>query len=314
MHASRSRRRGTEGHRSARMDGRTRHVEGVSEAMGKRASRWAILVSCVLWISWSVAAQTEELGRPSPAFRAYRAADGSEASVEFDGTFSTDSDGTIVAYQWLFGDGATGSGATCIHTYARVAEYSVTLRVIDDQGASSMITKTVAVGDLEQKPANVAAASVSSPNATIRSVAPTTAPDGNRVGNRAPAFTLPSLSGETVSLSDFFGRVVILDFWFSTCSSCVSTLPHLEEIATRFAEDVAVIIIVLDRDAGAGRDFFLGRYASLVKLHEAEYDRPTRTAYGVQGTPHTFLIDRSGAIRFSGRPGELTAEFVQSWI
>ena len=241
---------------------------------------------------------------------------GPETAVHFDGTFSTDADGSIVSYQWLFGDGATGSGATCDHTYPRVGEYSVTLRIVDSQGASNMITKSVSLATLEEK-ANPSAVPVKAASATgggPSNVVPTTAPDGNRVGNRAPAFTLPSLDGEMVSLSDSFGRVVILDFWFSTCSSCVSTLPHLEDLATRFAADVAVIIIVLDHDAGAGKDFFLGRYESLITLHEAEYDRPTRTAYGVEGTPHTFLVDRTGAIRFSGRPGELTAEFVESWI
>ena len=169
-----------------------------------------------------------------------------------------------------------------------------------------MITRTVNTASLENQ-APAATSSTGSVN-----VRPTSAPVGNGVGNRAPAFTLPGIEGGTVSLSDYFGKLVAVDFWFSTCSTCVSTLPHLEELAERFPDDLVVIVVVLDRDAGLGRDFFLGRYEALVVVHENEYDRPVRTAYGVASTPHTFLIDRTGEIRYTGRPTGLTEDLIRS--
>lgn len=56
--------------------------------------------------------------------------------VEFDGSGSSDPDGTIVDYQWDFGDGGTASGETAAHTYAAPGVYTVTLTVTDDSGAS----------------------------------------------------------------------------------------------------------------------------------------------------------------------------------
>ncbi|MEC5180616.1 PKD domain-containing protein [Arthrobacter sp. CG_A4] len=64
-------------------------------------------------------------------------------SGQFDGSASADSDGTIASYAWDFGDGATATGATANHNYVSAAEYSVTLTVSDDQGATSIVVHAV---------------------------------------------------------------------------------------------------------------------------------------------------------------------------
>jgi hypothetical protein len=55
-------------------------------------------------------------------------------TVTFNAGCSYDSDGTIVSYQWDFGDGTTGSGPTPTHVYSASAAYSVTLTVVDNDG------------------------------------------------------------------------------------------------------------------------------------------------------------------------------------
>ncbi len=65
--------------------------------------------------------------------------------VGFDASPSTDPDGEIVAYYWDFGDGATAEGQMVSHTYKEAAEYVVTLRVVDDSGAESQVSKVVSV-------------------------------------------------------------------------------------------------------------------------------------------------------------------------
>ena len=60
--------------------------------------------------------------------------------VRFDGSGSSDSDGTIVTYAWSFGDGATGSGQTATHTYADAGAYTPQLTVTDDRGATHTVT------------------------------------------------------------------------------------------------------------------------------------------------------------------------------
>ncbi|TAL00326.1 MAG: PKD domain-containing protein [Verrucomicrobia bacterium] len=66
-------------------------------------------------------------------------------SVVMDGSGSTDDDGTIVNYQWNYGDSGTGSGVTSQHSYAAAGNYTVTLTTTDDLGASASASKQVTV-------------------------------------------------------------------------------------------------------------------------------------------------------------------------
>jgi PKD repeat protein len=81
-------------------------------------------------------------------------------TCSFDGGTSSDPDGSITAYAWDFGDGATGSGATVAHTYAAAGTYTVTLTVTDDLGATGTTSKSVSVaqtmhvGDLDRASTN----------------------------------------------------------------------------------------------------------------------------------------------------------------
>ena len=65
--------------------------------------------------------------------------------VAFDGTGSSDADGSIVNWAWAFGDGVTASGATATHTYAAPGAYTVTLTVTDDAGAVGSTSRVVTV-------------------------------------------------------------------------------------------------------------------------------------------------------------------------
>jgi PKD repeat protein len=66
-------------------------------------------------------------------------------SFEFDGSGSSDEDGTIETWGWTFGDGGTAYGEIVDHTYAAYGTYIVTLEVTDDQGAENSITITVVI-------------------------------------------------------------------------------------------------------------------------------------------------------------------------
>lgn len=66
-------------------------------------------------------------------------------AVNFDGSGSTDSDGTITSYVWNFGDGTTASGAYVSKTYNSAGTYTTTLTVTDDDGATSSTTRSITV-------------------------------------------------------------------------------------------------------------------------------------------------------------------------
>ncbi|MCU7927479.1 MAG: PKD domain-containing protein, partial [Candidatus Thiodiazotropha sp. (ex Dulcina madagascariensis)] len=73
-------------------------------------------------------------------------------ALSFDGTGSSDPDGTIVAYAWDFGDGTSGTGSVPSHTYASAGSYNITLSVTDDGGLSNTATTTAAIGSVANLP------------------------------------------------------------------------------------------------------------------------------------------------------------------
>ena len=66
-------------------------------------------------------------------------------AVSFSGTGSSDPDGTIASYAWSFGDGTTGTGATVSKTYSAAGNYTATLTVTDDRGATASASQVISV-------------------------------------------------------------------------------------------------------------------------------------------------------------------------
>jgi len=86
-------------------------------------------------------------------------------TVSFDGSSSSDADGTIVSFAWNFGDGTTGFGMTVSHTYSTAGTYTARLTVTDNQSASNSTTRTIQVNPntttIPDAPSNLVATAVS---------------------------------------------------------------------------------------------------------------------------------------------------------
>jgi len=82
---------------------------------------------------------------PTASFTANPTSGVSPLEVFFNASNSSDSDGTIVSYQWDFKDGNTGSGETISHTFSSTGSYNVGLTVTDNEGASDSATKNITV-------------------------------------------------------------------------------------------------------------------------------------------------------------------------
>lgn len=82
-------------------------------------------------------------------------------TVSFSGAGSSDPDGTVVSYQWNFGDGATASGVTASHTYTSVGTFSATLTVTDNKSATSKVTVVITVTPDPNKVLHVASIAMS---------------------------------------------------------------------------------------------------------------------------------------------------------
>ncbi len=139
---------------------------------------------------------------------------------------------------------------------------------------------------------------------------------GHRVGDVAPVFTLPALDGKPIALSDYRGRLVILDFWASWCVPCRLSMPSLAAMAEELGEDVVLVGVSLDRSEVDARSYVDTRdYTNLIALYGSlSAARAVADDYGVRGIPRTFVIDREGVVRFAGHPNLLKRATIEAFL
>jgi len=113
-----------------------------------------------------------------------------------------------------------------------------------------------------------------------------------------PDVTLKTAAGDPVRLSELRGRVVLVDFWASWCVPCRTSFPALDAIYREYHDrGVAVLAVNLDerrRDA----DAFLSEFPHTMPVL-FDPKGTSAEAFAVQGMPSSFVIDRSGNIRFT---------------
>ena len=120
---------------------------------------------------------------------------------------------------------------------------------------------------------------------------------GPLVGKPAPAFTLQTLNGGTISLASLKGRPVVLNFWASWCVPCRDEAPQLRDLSEKqTAGGLAVVGVVFsDKNLAAVKSFVQEYALAYPSLLDPQLD--TSIAYGVSGVPETFFIDRQGVVR-----------------
>jgi peroxiredoxin len=109
----------------------------------------------------------------------------------------------------------------------------------------------------------------------------------------APAFALRSLDGKAVSLADFQGRPLVVNFYGAWCEQCTLELPLLAEMKRRYP-DVAIVGILYKESPEAGRAAAEKGDATWPTL--VDPDGKAAAAYGVEGAPATFFIRADGTI------------------
>jgi peroxiredoxin len=112
----------------------------------------------------------------------------------------------------------------------------------------------------------------------------------------APNFTLPTLSGGPIRLSDLRGKVVLLNFWVTSCGPCRTEMPTLDALYQRYKErGLEVLAINLDVDSNVGVGAFV-REAGVTFRVGLDPSSSTARTYQVLGLPTTYLIDRAGNV------------------
>lgn len=116
------------------------------------------------------------------------------------------------------------------------------------------------------------------------------------VGRPAPDFTLETLDGATLSLADYRGRPLIVNFWASWCVPCREEFPLLGEVRAEHAgAGLEVLGIIHDDGPQAARAFAESFGADWPLLLDP--DDTAWHAYGGQLLPVTFFVDRAGVVR-----------------
>ncbi len=138
--------------------------------------------------------------------------------------------------------------------------------------------------------------------AEVKAEEKTTKPSGDKAptspgGKPAPSFTLQDLKGNQISLSDFKGKVVILDFWATWCPPCVMEIPHFIELYEQYkGRGFAMVGISVDREGVSVVESFVRKYR--VNYPILMTDGQVQKAYGgIPNIPTTFVIDSAGNIR-----------------
>ena len=218
--------------------------------------------------------------------------------VLFDLSQSFHPNGDPISFTLDFGDGSdpetgTDFGIILRHTYASGGTYLAELVVSDAHGNSS-------------SDGLVITASGEGP------------PVGTGLGSTAPDFTGHTYEGDEVSLYDYRGQVVLLEFWGAWCTPCQQSMPHLDDLTTAYAaQGLVTITVSTDLDKQDSIDFLESRgFDAFVNLWEpgGKNGNPIDLQYNVTFYPTTYVLDRQGVIRFVGHPNYLTGEYIESLL
>ncbi len=115
------------------------------------------------------------------------------------------------------------------------------------------------------------------------------------VGHMAPSFKLPDLDGHSVSLEDFRGKIVMLDFWATWCGPCRLTMPVLEKLQKEYSKDLVLLAVNLGEEPESVRSYVKAQNITSTVL--LDQDGNVGQAYQSESIPMQVVIDKKGVVR-----------------
>jgi len=115
----------------------------------------------------------------------------------------------------------------------------------------------------------------------------------------APAFTLQDGDGKPVSLADYKGKVILLNFWGTWCPPCRQEMPSMERLYKR-QHNKGFVVLAINQTETSEDVFIYTSQLSVTPTFKILYDKKSEVSaeYRVVGLPTTFLIDKKGIIRY----------------
>ncbi len=115
-----------------------------------------------------------------------------------------------------------------------------------------------------------------------------------QIGTQAPDFTVND-GDKSITLSQFRGKPVVLNFWATWCPPCVQEMPSLVQLQKQLGDKVVIVAVSTDVDADAYKKFVAKNMPGMVTVRDG--DNRANALYGTFAFPETYIIDRNGIIR-----------------
>lgn len=117
-----------------------------------------------------------------------------------------------------------------------------------------------------------------------------------KLGEEVPNFTLQRDDGKPLNLTDFRGKILVLNFWASWCGPCVDELPSLNSLSDQFADKgVQVLGVSVDEDPEAYKEFLTKYKVAFLTVRNA--NRTVSESFGTYKLPETYIISQDGRLR-----------------
>lgn len=120
---------------------------------------------------------------------------------------------------------------------------------------------------------------------------------------KAPNFKLKTLDGKEVSLSDYQGKYVWINFWATWCPYCVKEMPDLQKIYEENSDELVILAIDVGEDKETVEDYLKDKNYTFPIL--LDYNQEVAETYFVSAYPTTYFIDKEGYL-IGGIPGMMT--------
>ncbi len=133
-------------------------------------------------------------------------------------------------------------------------------------------------------------------------------------GARAPDFTLKSLQGQEVSLSDFKGRLVLLKLATTWCPTCKQLTGEIDKVGEFLNEKDVVVLEVFVQDSSAMVEKYLGDTPPPMTFHALLDDGQAYEAYNVYLIPRLLLVDAEQIIRFDSAGRNVFADDIKAMV
>jgi len=125
------------------------------------------------------------------------------------------------------------------------------------------------------------------------------AKDAPKIGQPSPQFQGTTFNGKKIHLTDFKGKVVLIDFWASWCGPCRQEIPFLIELKFHYRHSpLEIIAINIDKNIQNAREFVdqLPEKINFTVIKDSKQQIPPK--YQIKGMPTSILLDKDGIIRY----------------